>query len=372
MPCPLGDVPTAFPLRPLVSFTKDCLAVEEGRLREKISVDLLSAGTHNDNPKFENWQWHHCKLVKGPSKTHYNFAYENEDTFALSAKRVGDDFYISNYRLFPAAVNTNIEDDVAPPCQYIAVLKKCPTPKFTWKLYLTASDSTSRELDDQGSFEIATILHGIKRLEEAKADIRTIKCTIPNVSSIDFSHKDRRKEGEKWQGERRDEEDDTKLTDLFGEPITNENDDNGGEDIFENEKQNYKLNIMSGLGTNVWSCFPSEPVLHGQKTTMNRTRSKRGEKEKQTLRLHNKCPVWNADIGSLVLRFDRGRVQMASAKNFLLCHEGDTGKEADDAILQFGKSQKSCYALDYKHPLSPLQALGICLSTFAWEQEIKN
>lgn len=37
---------------------------------------------------------------------------------------------------------------------------------------------------------------------------------------------------------------------------------------------------------------------------------------------------------------------------------------ADDAILQFGKSSEDEYVLDFKHPMSPLQAFGIALSTY--------
>jgi hypothetical protein len=35
-------------------------------------------------------------------------------------------------------------------------------------------------------------------------------------------------------------------------------------------------------------------------------------------------------------------------------------------VLQFGKTRRKRYALDFRHPISPLQAFGICLSLFNW------
>mgnify|MGYP003695148745 FL=1 len=34
-------------------------------------------------------------------------------------------------------------------------------------------------------------------------------------------------------------------------------------------------------------------------------------------------------------------------------------------LLRFGKISKDRYALDFRYPLSPVQALGIALTTFA-------
>jgi tubby-related protein 1 len=56
-----------------------------------------------------------------------------------------------------------------------------------------------------------------------------------------------------------------------------------------------------------------------------------------------------------------------SAKNFILCQDSSDPKVRDEPIMQFGKTQKSTYSLDYKYPLNALQAFGICLSTFCWE-----
>jgi len=149
----------------------------------------------------------------------------------------------------------------------------------------------------------------------------------------------------------------------------------------------------------------------------------------------NKLPEWNPDLGSLVLKFQGNRVLSSSSKNFLLyeerklknpppastnlrrgrSHTGsnaslsesrgedestamdsevsvdfshlsqatddsssrifdqDTsiGISADHALLQFGKATENRFILDFKYPLSPLQAFGIAICSFA-PDEIKS
>lgn len=133
----------------------------------------------------------------------------------------------------------------------------------------------------------------------------------------------------------------------------------------------------------------------------------------------NKLPEWNPQIESLVLKFQGNRVLSSSSKNFLLYEErklkmafednfaqrgGLATEGADDAsvssattdgdlrsvfsgasfgtdtnpsdlatasitpdaaILQFGKTSDDHFIMDFKYPLSPLQAFGICLCSFA-------
>eukprot|EP01034_Spumella_vulgaris_P037335 gene37335-46068_t len=45
---------------------------------------------------------------------------------------------------------------------------------------------------------------------------------------------------------------------------------------------------------------------------------------------------------------------------------------ADLAILQFGKSTPTRFVLDFKYPLSPIQAFGIALSTFGSENALRD
>jgi hypothetical protein len=75
--------------------------------------------------------------------------------------------------------------------------------------------------------------------------------------------------------------------------------------------------------------------------------------------MQNKTPVWNKEVGAYVLNFN-GRVTMASVKNFQLT----SSDEPDRVILQFGRIATDRFSMDVSYPMSPLQAFGICLSSF--------
>jgi hypothetical protein len=63
----------------------------------------------------------------------------------------------------------------------------------------------------------------------------------------------------------------------------------------------------------------------------------------------------------------RGRVTVASVKNFQLVASEDSGsgnQENDKVILQFGKVGKDLFTMDYRYPISAFQAFAICLSSF--------
>lgn len=94
-------------------------------------------------------------------------------------------------------------------------------------------------------------------------------------------------------------------------------------------------------------------------------RTPRVKGAKDCIELKTKLPKWNKQTKSLVLDFS-GRVKKASARNFQLCPKEGEGK-GEHVFLQYGKVKKNHYALDFRHPLSPLQALGIALSVKAWQ-----
>lgn len=57
-----------------------------------------------------------------------------------------------------------------------------------------------------------------------------------------------------------------------------------------------------------------------------------------------------------------GRVTLASVKNFQLVEEDDD--ENQKPLLQFGKVGSDVFTMDFRRPLSAVQAFAICLSTF--------
>lgn len=77
--------------------------------------------------------------------------------------------------------------------------------------------------------------------------------------------------------------------------------------------------------------------------------------------LDTKVPVWNDEVGSLVLDF-KGRKVIPSAKNFQLAF----GKKPEGSVCQCGKIGNDEFSLDFKYPLSVIQAFGISLTTMFW------
>ncbi|EPS61288.1 hypothetical protein M569_13507 [Genlisea aurea] len=79
--------------------------------------------------------------------------------------------------------------------------------------------------------------------------------------------------------------------------------------------------------------------------------------------LENKVPRWHEQLQCWCLNF-RGRVTVASVKNFQLVNAATSGSDDEKVILQFGKIGKDVFTMDFRYPLSAFQAFAICLSSF--------
>lgn len=75
--------------------------------------------------------------------------------------------------------------------------------------------------------------------------------------------------------------------------------------------------------------------------------------------MRNKPPRWNSELNAYCLNFN-GRVTEASVKNFQLV----TDDNHNYVILQFGKCGDATFTMDYRWPMSALQAFAICLTSF--------
>ncbi|KAJ3256026.1 hypothetical protein HDU77_003440 [Chytriomyces hyalinus] len=75
--------------------------------------------------------------------------------------------------------------------------------------------------------------------------------------------------------------------------------------------------------------------------------------------MHNKTPQWNAETESFVLNFNT-RVTMASVKNFQIVHDHDL----DYILMQFGRVESDKFTMDFKYPMTAVQAFGIALTSF--------
>jgi hypothetical protein len=87
------------------------------------------------------------------------------------------------------------------------------------------------------------------------------------------------------------------------------------------------------------------------------------------VRLRNKLPTWNKQLGCLSLHFGRKRVRTSSSKNFLIytedvLNDGAAREDADNAAFQLGKLAAKTFALDFRYPINPLQAFAVALTAF--------
>lgn len=77
--------------------------------------------------------------------------------------------------------------------------------------------------------------------------------------------------------------------------------------------------------------------------------------------LVTKMPVWSAEVDSLVLDF-KGRHAQASSKNFQLVQQ----EGSRHVVCQYCELGTNSFSLDFKFPLTVIQAFGIALSTLFW------
>lgn len=89
--------------------------------------------------------------------------------------------------------------------------------------------------------------------------------------------------------------------------------------------------------------------------------------------LQNKLPEWDESRKEYTLDF-HGRVKLPSVKNFQLVEPSArmitlycfqlTCFAAENVLLQFGRVSELTFSLDFQYPFTPIQALGIVLSSF--------
>jgi hypothetical protein len=83
--------------------------------------------------------------------------------------------------------------------------------------------------------------------------------------------------------------------------------------------------------------------------------------------MESKLPKWSN--GVLTQKFRPGRVRASSSKNYLVytldhLHDFRHGDNVESASFQLGKLAAKTFSLDFKAPLSALQAFGLALAAF--------
>uniref|UniRef100_A0AAF5Q623 Tub domain-containing protein n=2 Tax=Wuchereria bancrofti TaxID=6293 RepID=A0AAF5Q623_WUCBA len=97
------------------------------------------------------------------------------------------------------------------------------------------------------------------------------------------------------------------------------------------------------------------PLLE-QESILERWKNRKAD---DLIAMHNKSPVWNEDTQSYVLNF-YGRVTQPSVKNFQIIHDADPKY----IVMQFGRIGYDAFTMDFRYPLSALQAFGIAMTSF--------
>ena len=89
----------------------------------------------------------------------------------------------------------------------------------------------------------------------------------------------------------------------------------------------------------------------------------------ELLILKTMSPVWNSELDAWTLDFD-GRVKLPNKRNFIVSVDSSHEKMVQEfgettTLLRHGQMSEHRFCLDYRYPLSPVQALAIVLTSFS-------
>jgi len=90
-------------------------------------------------------------------------------------------------------------------------------------------------------------------------------------------------------------------------------------------------------------------------------RDKDNRLDREFMVLQSKQPKYNNTTGKYSLNF-AGRVRMASVKNVQMVYTGQ-----EEVLMQFGKTGKNDFILDFQHPFTPMQAFAFGLTSLAYK-----
>lgn len=93
------------------------------------------------------------------------------------------------------------------------------------------------------------------------------------------------------------------------------------------------------------------------------------ENNKVSYVLCNDSPEWDLEYKTYKLDFN-GRVKQSCKKNFILRYKDNKSEDGDinqDKILQCGKIDDFCFALDFISPLSPFEAFSISITSIIYK-----
>jgi len=308
--------------------------LESGNAREYLSEECLS-------PVESDEKWTHCYSTRIEKRKFYMFqdGKKAADRFLLSAKLEGDTFYISQYQNFPEETNG------VPKSRYVAVLRPdmrsrsyrlflcgCEDPETYFQLEKHNCMGTDEEKID-GQL-LAEISHSTKLVDRADAEMRAITVAIPAVQK------------------------ETRSRAIWSPRTTTVR-----RSLFDRQHSGVRSgNCSSSSDSNCSSSSGSDSCASSDSGSSDGMETYMNLSGDDMIAIESKLPEWNENIQSLVLKFTGGRVVGASAKNFLLADK----KNMAHPILQFGKSAKGKYVVDFRSPIAPIQAFAVFLSATSW------
>ncbi|EAR90133.1 Tub family protein (macronuclear) [Tetrahymena thermophila SB210] len=131
----------------------------------------------------------------------------------------------------------------------------------------------------------------------------------------------------------------------------------------------YESNLLGARGPRKMKVLIPDLQPNGDPITIRPTSNKEGifpmfktGRRDGLLLFQNKPPKWNDSVQAFVLNFN-GRVDRPSVKNFQLIDD----QNDEMILLQFGRVGDDAFNMDVMHPLSLVQAFGICLSSFDYK-----
>lgn len=294
------------------------------------------------------------------------------DAFVLSAKRIGDDFYISRYEAFPSEDQTG----AVPAGRYCAVLRAVgadglPTgPRPTkpkagerrrWEL---VSANMVRGYGETGD-ALASVTHSWFKHPQSGADVRTMDASLePLVAAGPLAGGP---EGLARQGSG-----DMFVWDATSRRTAAARGNMGKRTRSSSSFTGDELDVSDGS-----SGRTSQQKVKGGGDAADASNDTSGQ---AAAAVASQIPRWDHAHGCLVMKFLRQRVKQSSAKNMViypsaLVRSTRAGGSAaassvipptEEAVMQFGKVRDNEYVLDLKGPVAPLQAFGIALSSFAF------
>ena len=334
-------------------------SLEAGHTREFIASDLLTPSNHRVaqkqrqvNPeeadlheikltKDEN-PWVQCRLTR-PQKEEFRLCDEKRGQFLLSAKKVGDEFYISAYEgeQLPTPSKKEIQTPTSPTsprANYAAVLSAFQPAggrsAVSYRLRLCSGSAAS--LSSSQNVNKANEAEGTA-LVDFRNRFRRSSSTSSNTSNY--------------------ADDRLPLVEIWPASVWSE------EQQVELRKLRVRLPRPSTGET------PAHYIHDCVSPTRQRRPSQPGGFNEPTLTLQNKLPKWNPQLGCLSLHFGRKRVKASSSKNFLIytddvLRDRSRSDSAEAAVFQLGKLGSRTFSLDFRYPFSPLQAFAVALTAF--------